>query len=104
MSEDLDDESLWDDLLIRIPPELKGYGPDIKRAVDAAIFKLRRNAHRGKWQDMTVEAAVEGLKGEVAELQVAIRNGNTLEILTESADCMNMSLIIGAIALEQRGV
>ena len=104
MSESLNDTDVWTEITLRIPPELNGYESDIKRVVDAAIFKLRRNAHRGKWTDLAIEPALRGLDSEVDELKIAVANGNTLEIWTEAADVMNMALIVAAIALEQQGV
>lgn len=103
MTENLKNDK-WTTLTIRIPPELRGYGPAIKRFVDAMIYKLRRNAHKGKWEKLEVTDAVVSLKAEVIELAKAVEDSSTAEILMEGADVANMALIVTEIVLEARGV
>lgn len=102
MTEVLNDQDAWTDLRIRVPPELSRYGPDLQRFFDAMIYKLRRNAHKGKWETVPMEKAIEMWKGECGELLKAVVGGSTSEILMESADVANMALIIANIAIEVR--
>lgn len=104
MSEKLDKNGEWGTIVVRLPPELKGYGPSLIRFFDAMVFKLRRNAHKGKWEAMPLEKAMSDLQGEVGELITAVKNCNTSEILMEGADVANEALIVADIALEARGV
>ena len=103
MAENLDDKSEWTSVTVRIPPELAGYEADFKRFWDGQVFKMRRNSHKGKWEDVPLDRALTGLDGEVAELKDAVINGNVMEIMCESHDVANMALIVAAIGLEKAG-
>lgn len=105
MPEGLSDDG-WKVLLVPIPPELVALGvdADIKRFVDAMIYKLRRNARKGRWQDVPLDRAFSELSSEVSELRAAIDNGSTSEILFEAADIANEAMIVAAIGLEKAGV
>lgn len=105
MSENLTDDG-WKHLSVPIPPELVALGvdADIKRFIDAMIYKLRRNAHKGRWEDLALDKAFGDLKSEVEELEAAMGPGSTTEILFEAADVANEALIIAAIGLERAGV
>lgn len=103
MTEGLEDGAEWGVLTIRIPPELKGYEPEMAKFLDAMVFKLRRNAHKGKWETVPMALALERLDDEMGELRSAVVNGSTMEILMESADVANMALIVANISLEVRG-
>lgn len=102
MTEALDDKKEWAALLVHIPPELEGYKPELQRFFDAMVFKLRRNAHKGKWEEVPMDLAVHRLNNEIDELHIAIDQGSTMEILMESADVANMCLIVANITLEVR--
>ena len=104
MAENLDDKAPWTTVSIGIPPELKGYEADFKRAWDGMVFKMRRNVVKGKWENVPLDVALSGLDGEVAELKEAVVNGNVMEITLEAADVANMALIVAAIGLEKAGV
>lgn len=88
-------------IVISLPPEVEPYEHDLRRFVDAMVYKLRVHAHKGKWEDYTAKDAYKMLGGEIAELGNAIRENNTVEILLESADVANYGLIISAIAIER---
>ena len=76
------------------------YEKDLKFFQDAMRYKLEKNAHKGRWENMTVEQVLDLLKQEVAELEEAIANGNNVEILMESADVAVFSMIAAVIATE----
>ena len=93
-------------LEIFVPAELVqiGVAPDLQRFFDAMIYKLRRNAHKGNWDNLSLEGATADLTGEVEELMGAIASGSTSEILMEAADVANEALIVANIALSARGL
>lgn len=84
-----------------IPPEVEPYAEDLRRFIDAMIYKLRVHHRKGRWDGKTVEEYVPLLHKEVEELEDAIGMNNMLEIITEAADVANMALIISAIAIER---
>lgn len=94
----------WATLEIGVPPELVEIGvvPDLQRFFDAMVYKLRRNAHKGRWETLPFEKAMEDLWGEIKELQEAALHGSTTEILLEAADVANEALIVANIALESK--
>ena len=63
------------------------------------VYKLSKNAHKGKWSDLDVDAAFARMEGERVELQEAMVNGNTVEVLLEAADVANFALILANIAV-----
>lgn len=83
------------------PPKVSGYDDDLRRFVDAMKYKLRRNAHKGRWSDVNLNEALHLLKKEVAELEEAIKDGNRIEIELEAADVANFAMIVSAIAIER---
>lgn len=103
MAENLSDKG-WVTLQVAVPPELVSIGvaPDLQRFFDAMIYKLRRNAHKGRWETLPLAKAFSDLHGEVAELDAAIASGSTSETLMEAADVANEALIVAAIALEAK--
>ncbi len=103
MAENLTDAG-WVIIPVPVPPELVAIGcaPDLQRFFDAMIYKLRRNAHKGKWETLPLEKAFADLHAEVEELDKSIASGSTAEILMEAADVANEALIVANIALEAR--
>lgn len=88
-------------LTIALPDEVEQYEHDIRRFVDAMVYKLKVHAGKGRWEDMPMTKAQALLAGETLELQQAIDGGNLVEVLLESADVANFCLIISAIAIER---
>jgi hypothetical protein len=80
------------------PPD---YTDDFRRFVDAMKYKMRRNAHKGRWEDIGLIEALTLLNKEVEELRVAIIEGNMVEILLEAADVANFAMIVSAIAIDK---
>lgn len=87
-------------LAIFIPDELAQMSPTLHRFFDAMIYKLRKNAHKGKWEGMDIVSSLARLKDETSELCTAIEESNHVEILLEAADVANFALILAAIAME----
>lgn len=88
-------------IIVSIPPEVEPYAQDIRRFIEAMVYKLGVHAHKGKWEGQSVESRVEKLEAEVTELKEAIQRGNMVEIMLEAADVANYALIISAIAMER---
>lgn len=88
-------------IVIPIPPEVEPYAEDIRRFVHAMVYKLKLNAHKGRWEGKTMAEYCPLLEGEMRELNEAIAGGNLIEILNESADVANMAMIIASIATER---
>lgn len=86
-------------LNIYIPDEMQHYAPELHAFFDAMIYKLHHNAHKGKWEDLDLEYACHRLDEENAELREALTQGNTVEVILESADVANFALIIAMRAL-----
>lgn len=82
-----------------IPPALASHEPEVQRFFDAMIYKLKRNAHKGKWEGVNLEQMRKRLSDELAELDLAIADGNVIEIILEAADVANFALIIADIAI-----
>lgn len=82
-----------------IPPELEPMMKDLTRFWSAMIYKLRKNVHKGKWEDVDLPKGLSMLVGEVEELRLAIEEASYAEILLEGADSANMAMIITSVAL-----
>lgn len=89
-----------DHFTVFLPPEVVQYRDDIRRFVDAMVFKLAKNAHKGRWEDTSVKGAFSLLQKEVEELRAEI-GGNMVATLLEAADVANFAMIVGAIAIER---
>lgn len=87
-------------LVVSIPPEVEQYAPEIRRFVEAMVYKLGVHADKGKWENQTIESRLPKLQDEVAELREAIERGNMVEVMLEAADVANYALIISAKAME----
>lgn len=88
---------------IFIPTELEPIRHDLQRFFDAMIFKLRKNAHKGRWNDLSLDTTFKRLNDEVKELEQAIKEGSSTETMMEAADVANFAMIACAIALGHKG-
>jgi len=68
--------------------------------MQAMIFKLDKNAGKGRWQDVDIIGYLAKLSLEFKELEEAIQQGNTVNILLEAADVANFALIIASKELD----
>jgi len=87
-------------IVINIPEEVEQYAPEIRRFVEAMVYKLGVHSKKGKWENVSVIDCLGKLDGEVAELRQAVQRGNMVEELLEAADVANYALIISAKAME----
>lgn len=96
-----DKPTIYRALRVDLPEEVEPYRDDIRRFIDAMIYKLKVHAHKGRWEDKPIWERLDKLKGEVKELEQAIHGGNLIEIALEAADVGNYALIIMSIATER---
>lgn len=90
-----------DSITFQLPPALSPYKHDIRRFVDAMLYKLQRNAHKGRWENLDTLDALKRMLDEVQELAEAIDNGNTFEVTFEAADVANFAMILCSIMMER---
>lgn len=85
---------------VKLEGEMAKYGPDIRRFVDAMVYKMERNLHKGKW-DYPMSQAFDHLVAEVEELRAEVDGTrNTVKVTLEAADVANFAMIIAAMAIE----
>lgn len=96
-----DNMELGPPLTFNLPSSVEPYRHDIRRFVDAMIYKLDRHSKKGRWDDRPIEDNFPLLNGEVAELAEAVAEGNVINILLEAADVGNYALIIASTAVER---
>jgi hypothetical protein len=88
--------------VVRLEGNMAQYGADIRRFVDAMVFKLEKNVKKGKWEDLPIEQAFDLLKAEVAELQAEVHGDrNMVRTMLEAADVANFALIVASIVMER---
>lgn len=85
---------------ITIPPGCEPYTNDIRRFVHAMLYKLAKNAHKGRWESMSMQGEYDKLLVEVEELRAAMEGRNTVDIMLEAADVANYALIIASTELD----
>lgn len=86
-------------LKIVVPASLASVEAEIKTFIDAMVFKLAKNAHKGKWETFGLQETIVKLQAERQELEDAIAAGNCIEIILEAADVANFALIAASIAI-----
>jgi NTP pyrophosphatase (non-canonical NTP hydrolase) len=84
-----------------LPPEVEKYRHDIRRMIDAMVYKLKVHHKKGRWEDSNIPEMIKRMEAEITELKEAIANGNLLEIQMEAADVANFAMIIASIATER---
>lgn len=77
------------------------YEREIKQLVDAMRYKLKKNAHKGRWEDLDVANAIRRLREETDELEEAASRDSTIEIILEAADVANFALIVANLAMKK---
>lgn len=90
-----------DTLVIAIPSNVAQYSDDIRRFVDAMVYKLSAKSSKGRWESYTLPQALDLLKAEVIELEDALGMENMIEIILEAADVANFAMIVAAISIER---
>lgn len=91
------------DITIHIPENCEPYAADIKRFVDAMVYKLRKNAHKGRWEDLGTAEAYQLMCGEAEELRTEIEREtpNAYDVTFECADVANFALMISSMVTEK---
>lgn len=86
---------------IAVPEALADYEHELHRFFDAMLYKLAKNAAKGKWESYQLGDALRLLEGEIVELKEALEARNTVEIVLEAADVANFALITANIAIDR---
>ena len=89
------------DFVVKMPVGTEQYVNDVRRFVDAMLFKLAKNAHKGRWEEMSVYEAMVRIREETEELDGAVKTGNTIEMVLEAADIANFAMIACSITMER---
>lgn len=95
------DAAVSSSITISLPPEVVQYQHDIRRFVEAMVYKLVKHSGKGRWEGLGTEKGLDLLKDEVRELDEALQRGNMVETMLEAADVANFALIISAIVMER---
>lgn len=77
------------------------YQKELDFFTDAMRYKLIKNAHKGRWEEIDLKMALKLLKDEVAELEEAIEAGSQIDIIMEGADIGNFAMIVTNIAVTE---
>ncbi len=85
-------------LKLYIDPKIEDLTPRLKLFFEAMLYKLTRNAHKGRWEELDLDSSLIRLHEEASELSVAINCGSNVEILMEAADVANFAMILADIA------
>jgi hypothetical protein len=90
-------------ITVRIPSAVASASHDIRRFIDAMMLKLEKNAHKGKWEGLSIDDAFMRLEDEITELRAEVKYGpgNSMKTVLEAADVANFALIIASIAIER---
>jgi len=86
---------------VYIPEDLMPMSKDLGRFWSAMVYKLRKNRHKGKWEELNLSGALSKMVDEVDELKQAMNEGSYAEILLEGADIANFAMIITSVALDE---
>ena len=62
--------------------------------------KLRRNDHKGGWEECSLDVLFDRLKNEVRELQKAIAEEPDVNVMFEAADVANFAMMIAWNAMK----
>lgn len=63
--------------------------------------KLQANDHKGGWRDCYLNDLLEGIHKEYRELLQAVMDGNIPNIIAESADVANFSMMVADVAFHR---
>lgn len=84
-----------------VAPYKPDYERELKQFIDAMRYKLKKNAHKGKWEELDLEDAIRLLRDEVAELEEATSRDSSVEIILEAADVANFAMMVANIAMKK---
>ena len=62
--------------------------------IEAMEFKLKLNDHKGGWEEVSIPHLLDKLRGEVQELEKAIKDEPGMNIMFEAADVANFAMMI----------
>lgn len=89
-------------ITINLPEELSEVRDDLRVFVEGMVRKLFENRHKGKWEDLNTQTAMDAMLSEVDELYDALSAGVSNEAFDEAVDVANFALILSNMALTGR--
>ena len=67
---------------------------EVKAFAAMMEYKLKKNDHKGNFENTDVDVLLKRLKEEVDELEIAIKSESYFEVMLEAADVANFACII----------
>ena len=67
---------------------------EVKAFAAMMEYKLKKNDHKGNFENTDVDFLLKRLKEEVDELEIAIKSESYFEVMLEAADVANFACII----------
>ena len=74
--------------------KIRGVRKEVEVFAAMMEHKLKKNDHKPNFENTNLDYLLERLKGEVAELEEAIKNESWFEVMLEAADVANFACII----------
>lgn len=74
---------------------------EVKTFAECMEHKLAKNDHKGGWENLSNETLFDLLRKEVDELEQALKNEPTLNVVFEASDIANFAMMIGWNALRR---
>ncbi len=82
-------------ITLNVPDSLAPYAEDIGYFVETMCRKLHTNRHKGFEKiPGSINNLLNGLRGEVSEIEEAIENESQFDVALEAADVANFSLLL----------
>ena len=67
---------------------------EVKAFAAMMEYKLKKNDHKGNFENTDVDFLLKRLKEEVDELEIAIKSESYFEVMLEAADVANFACIL----------
>lgn len=87
---------------MKIKPYDGRHDGQIETIVELVKHKMAEHSYKGEWSNITVANLFEYLQSEVAELDLAIADGNVIEALREIGDVGACLVMIAESLMRQR--
>jgi len=82
------------DLRVPLTPELEPFRDDLEYFMRTMVRKLHVNRHKGFAEGMDTKSLVNGLMGELMELEDALKEESQFEAALEAVDVSNMAFLV----------
>jgi len=82
------------DLTVPLTPELEPFRDDLEYFMRTMVRKLHINRHKKFAEDKSIKTLMNGLTGELLELDEAIKTESQFEAALEAVDVSNMAFLV----------